>query len=155
MNNVLKVSLIVVGGFVLILTILTLLTKYGQKKAISNVPVGLEGEITEVPPDEDFADFENAEPVTNKIPVDFSEFGNLVNVDENSEPLGYWKFVYERPGQPALSVRVEFVPGSICQEENGPEQDCSSMTFSSGDQVNLDGKKEGETITVSRIVRIK
>ncbi|HPB60594.1 MAG TPA: DUF3828 domain-containing protein [Candidatus Paceibacterota bacterium] len=71
----------------------------------------------------------------------FSETGNLVK-DEGADG---WLLVYEKPGQPALRVMLEFGPNSRCQATDGPIT-CSEWEI--GDRAKIDGRRQGNKVAV-------
>jgi len=96
-------------------------------------------------------------PTPTPNPNNFSETGNIVYdpgfpIPDDDEYSG-WAFLYEKPGAPALKVRIIFVPESTCyfgQIENS----CTSTTFASGDRMKIEGKLVGQAVIVSTMTRI-
>ncbi|MFA5736837.1 MAG: hypothetical protein WCX70_01625 [Candidatus Paceibacterota bacterium] len=72
----------------------------------------------------------------------FSEIGNLVK-DEGADG---WSLVYEKPGQPALRVMLQFVPSSRCQAIDGPIV-CNDWEI--GKRVRIDGLLQGNKVLVN------
>lgn len=71
----------------------------------------------------------------------FSGTGNLVK-DEGADG---WSLVYEKPGQPALRVMLEFTPDTRCQATDGPIT-CGEWEI--GDRVKIDGRRLGNKVIV-------
>lgn len=81
----------------------------------------------------------------------FDMAGNLVKDNPGMEP-GVWHLVHERPGAPALSVKLEFTPRSICAE--GVENmTCVPETLERGQRVHILGEQLGESVV--RVTRLQ
>lgn len=72
----------------------------------------------------------------------FSETGNMVK----EEGADGWLLVYEKPGQPALRVLLQFTPNSRCQATDGP---ITCEEWATGDRVKVDGKRTGNRVVVN------
>ncbi len=72
---------------------------------------------------------------------DFSEQGNLV------KPQDDWVLVYEEPGQPALTVVLEFDEESRCDLGDGFEE-CDWEQFENGMRVEVTGWKDNDALKV-------
>jgi len=76
--------------------------------------------------------------------VDFSETGNL------TEKNGGWQLVYEKPGQPALTARLNFTDQSQCITATGDKIPCSETSWEQGARATVNGiEKDGAVEVVS------
>lgn len=86
--------------------------------------------------------------------VNFSESGNILNWDAQTESFtDEWTFLYEKPGDPALSVNLVFDGNSVCAVDKG-EGPCDQTKLNNGDRVELWGNKVGDQVTVVRLKRL-
>jgi hypothetical protein len=76
--------------------------------------------------------------------ADFKKIGNLTKSGEN------WNLVYEEPGKPALSLRLEFNESSLCADtyEN---KSCSPVYWGVGDRAEIIGYKSDNRVLVSNL----
>lgn len=92
-------------------------------------------------------------PIATQTPApdSFSETGNLVVYDSAT---GAWGFLYEKPGAPALRVKLIFTLGSRCVLEQ-TDKDCANATFVSGDRVQIEGRRTvGDEVLVTVLTKI-
>jgi hypothetical protein len=74
----------------------------------------------------------------------FKRNGNLVKRD------GDWQLIYEEPGKPALSVRLEFNETSMCQDTY-QNKSCSPEYWEEGDRAQIIGYKQEGKVLVSNL----
>jgi len=96
-------------------------------------------------------------PDTNVVNIDvrcgfFNS--NLVNAENKIEKTGNltkqngnWVLVYEEPGKPALTLKLEFNANSIC--EKGEQKDiCVLNNLTIGDRVRVEGSLNGDNLLI-------
>ena len=98
------------------------------------------------------------EILTNSLPnqsgktanrqFNFIKTGNLVGGNQE------WNLIYEEPGAPALKAKLNFTKESACGTDDEEPSDCAGIKLSNGDRIRIWGDKNGETITVSRLLRV-
>jgi len=74
----------------------------------------------------------------------FKRNGNLVKRD------GDWQLIYEEPGKPALSVRLEFNENSMCHDAY-EDKSCSPEYWEEGDRAQIMGYKQEGKVLVSSL----
>jgi hypothetical protein len=74
----------------------------------------------------------------SQTPNDFSETGNLTLKGEEGG-IERWALVYEKPGQPALSVDLFFTQDSFCDFGSGAEP-CLEPQFEQGQRAEVQGQ---------------
>jgi hypothetical protein len=74
----------------------------------------------------------------SQTPNDFSETGNLTFKGEEGG-IERWALVYEKPGQPALSVDLFFTQDSFCDFGSGAEP-CLEPQFEQGQRAEVQGQ---------------
>lgn len=85
------------------------------------------------------------------LEVNFSEAGNILNWDPETESYTEdWTLLYEKPGAPALSVKLVFNENSVCVLGKG-EWPCDQADLSNGDRVELQGNRVGGEVTIIRL----
>jgi predicted small lipoprotein YifL len=83
------------------------------------------------------------------INVNFTQTGNLTkeNPEDNSQA---WLLLFDLPGNPAATVTLKFVDGSVC-DLKGTQVECAEAKFNLGDRAEVEGEKEGQIVTVSKL----
>ena len=84
-----------------------------------------------------------------KVALNFEESGVIVKDNPGFEP-NVWHLIYEKPGAPALNVKLSFDGNSKCIEGQF-EEICYSNLFRSGDKVVVQGSKREDTVLVSSL----
>lgn len=88
---------------------------------------------------------------TQTLEVNFFEAGNILNWDPETESYTEdWTLLYEKPGAPALSVKLIFDGNSVCVLGKG-EWPCDQVELNNGDRVELQGNRVGDEVTVIRL----
>jgi len=87
-------------------------------------------------------------------PTDFSRVGTIT-VNSPGAAQGEMYLVYEEPGAPALTKRLEFDPLSICAASNGATP-CIAMSVTydvpfGGKRAEVEGIDKGETLLVRKL----
>lgn len=93
---------------------------------------------------------------TTKPPleVNFSETGNILNWDSQTESYtDEWTLLYEKPGNPAIPVKLKFDKNSLCNlgEEEEP---CDKSKLNNGDRAKVEGNKIDDTVTVIKLEKL-
>ncbi|MGI5827625.1 MAG: hypothetical protein ACOX6V_01230 [Patescibacteria group bacterium] len=102
----------------------------------------------------------NEEILPSNSPViqphdNFEETGTLVNFDSATETeTDYWSFVYEKPGSPALKMKLEFTDKSVCVISE-TETPCDKAKLNNGDRVKVEGIKTDSDVTVHKLQTVK
>lgn len=91
-----------------------------------------------------------SEPKAKEPNINFSKSGNILNWDaEKERETDQWRLLYEEPpDKPALTVDLSFNKQSSCNN-----QPCSQVKLENGDQVKIEGVKEGKTVTVVNLTK--
>jgi hypothetical protein len=76
----------------------------------------------------------------------FQKEGNLAKKD------GALGFLYEEPGKPAIFVKLVFVADAMCG--NGSATSSCAIMGSAGDRVTVEGRKDKDTVFVSKLTVI-
>jgi hypothetical protein len=82
---------------------------------------------------------------------DFNQIGNLVKDNPGFQPDS-WYLVYELPGQPGLSKRLEFDSASACAV-NAPAAPCDLSKLEQGARVRVEGRSIGEEVLLVRTIQ--
>lgn len=101
------------------------------------------------------SNFKITEPQSSNSPVNnFDENGNLT---DGTRLLDGWSLVYEKPGQPALKVKLVFSSNTLCRAGTN-EIICFAISsdrfLSVGDRVRIEGQKIDDVIVVSRATKL-
>ncbi len=82
--------------------------------------------------------------------INFMKIGNMTRDD-----FGVWKLIYEKPGAPALSVKLVFSEKSVCK--NGEETVLCESFLNIGDRVKVEGLADSkmEKVEVRLMEKIK
>lgn len=98
-------------------------------------------------------------PILAPIPkpsleINFSEVGNILNWDVQTESYtDDWTLLYEKPGNPAISVNLNFNENSLCDIGEGDEL-CDKNKFSNGDRAKVEGNRVNNKVTVIKLEKI-
>lgn len=86
----------------------------------------------------------------SSITVNFSHTGSVFAQDDG------WTFLWDEPGRLALNVKLKFIDQSVCYF-GGEKKDCGSINMrpESYDHVALEGKRNGDEVTVIRLEELK
>jgi len=88
------------------------------------------------------------------LEVNFSETGNTLNWDSQTESYtDEWTLLYEKPGNPAIAVKLKFDENSICNTGAGDEA-CDKNKLNNGDMAQVKGNKTGDTVTVIKLEKL-
>lgn len=95
------------------------------------------------------------EPTTrSSLEINFSEVGNILNWDVQTESYtDDWTLLYEKPGNPAISVKLNFNENSVCDIGEGDEL-CDKNKFSNGDRAKVEGNRTNDTVTVIKLEKL-
>lgn len=90
----------------------------------------------------------------NNVSFNFSKTGNITNFDTTTQMESQsWRFLYEEPGAPALSVM--FIPVSDCRYYylNGNVDSCLNAggILYNGQRIKMEGEKIDGTLKVARM----
>jgi len=90
--------------------------------------------------------------IIENFSIPFDDVGNIVRA-----PTTGWNFLYEEPGQPALSIELEFTDQSQCKFKGG-EILClalsSDAAFKQGMRVGIIGTRTKNTVAVSSLTEL-
>ena len=81
--------------------------------------------------------------------MNFNQIGNLVHNNPGQEQ-DTWYLIYERPGEPGLSKRLEFDSASACAI-NAPATPCDLSTLVPGTRVRVEGREVIDGVLVRTI----
>lgn len=81
--------------------------------------------------------------------IEFSRTGNLVERDDQ------WVLVYEEPGKPAVTARLQFIDQSACFSDAGEEIACIPASWEEGVRVEVSGTETGDLVKVDRLAKKK
>lgn len=91
---------------------------------------------------------------TQTLEVNFSQAGNILNWDSQTESYtDEWTFLYEKPGNPAISLKLVFSQSSLCNIGEG-EKVCDKGELNNGDRVELEGSRVGDKVTVIKLEKL-
>jgi hypothetical protein len=84
------------------------------------------------------------------LETNFTETGNILNWDSRTESYTEdWTLLYEKPGNPAISVKLVFNEASLCDLGEGAKV-CNKSEFNNGDRAKVEGNRNnGEVIVIS------
>lgn len=86
---------------------------------------------------------------SQSLNVNFTQTGNLTK--ENPEDnIQAWLLLFDMPGNPAATITLKFVEDSVCNLK-GFELKCTEAKFNLGDRAEVEGEKEGQVVTVSKL----
>lgn len=102
-----------------------------EARAVFEVPAAGEVKITS---------FELSDTVGTP---DFKHNGNLTEAGDG------WQLVYEEPGKPALSARLEFDDRSVCSDAR--DDSCSPVYWETGRRAEIIGYRQGESVLVRNL----
>ena len=89
------------------------------------------------------------------LEVNFSEEGNILNWDSQTESYTEnWTLLYEKPSNPALSVKLIFNENSICDLGEGEEGICDKSLLNNGDRAKVDGLYNNREIIVINLKKL-
>jgi hypothetical protein len=77
----------------------------------------------------------------------FSRSGNLVERDGN------WTLVYEEPGKPALTARLQFSDQSKCFTNNNEKIACEPGSWEEGSKVEVSGTETNGIVKVNNLIK--
>lgn len=94
----------------------------------------------------------NVAPKT--LEINFSETGNLLNWDSQTETYTEnWTLLYEKPGNPAISVDLVFNEASFC--DLGEEKKlCDKSKLNNGDRAQVEGNKNNKEVMVINLKKL-
>ena len=91
---------------------------------------------------------------TMSLEVNFSEEGNILNWDSQTESYTQdWTLLYEKPTNPALSVKLIFNENSICDLGEG-EGICDKSLLNNGDRAKVDGFNSNRQVIVIKLKKL-
>jgi hypothetical protein len=83
------------------------------------------------------------------INVNFTKTGNLTKENPEDESQA-WLLLFDMPGNPAATVTLKFADDSVCNLK-GSQAECAKVKFNLGDRAEVEGEKEGQVVTVSKL----
>jgi hypothetical protein len=90
------------------------------------------------------------------LAVNFSKTGNITNFDTTTGMESQsWRFLYEEPGKPAISVL--FLPIAQCEyyeSQDGEGINCADEEFYNGQRVSVDGNLENNILKAVKVVNV-
>jgi len=87
------------------------------------------------------------------LKVNFTETGNILNWDSQTESyLEDWILLYEKPGNPAISVNLVFNEASFCDLSEGRKV-CDKSKLNNGDRAKIEGNKNNGEVTVINLTK--
>lgn len=126
-----------------ILAIIVVGVGYGTSQFFSQKPASLPAMPTELP------------TIPPKTPeINFTETGNLLNWDSQTESyIDDWTLLYEKPGNPAISVKLVFNDGSLCDFGEGIKV-CDKSKLNNGDRAMVEGSRNNGEVTVINLIKL-
>ena len=89
------------------------------------------------------------------LEVNFSEEGNILNWDSQTESYTEnWTLLYEKPSNPALSVKLIFNENSMCDLGEGEEGICDKSLLNNGDRAKVDGFRSNSQVIVINLKKL-
>ena len=90
----------------------------------------------------------------SEVEINFSKVGNITNFDTKTQmETQSWRFLYEEPGAPAISIM--FVPVNGCKYYylSGEIASCldTAGNWYNGQRVKMDGQMTGDTLRIAKI----
>ncbi len=96
----------------------------------------------------------SAIPTPQSLSVNFTQSGNILDWDVATEShTGNWQLLYEKSGNPALSVNLVFDQSSQCDLAWG-YQVCQPSNLINGEMAKVEGNRVGDKVTVIRLKKI-
>jgi len=93
-------------------------------------------------------------PLKEPLEINFTETGNILNWDSRSESYTEnWTLLYEKPGNPAISVKLVFNEASFCDLGEG-RQICDKNKLNNGDRAKVEGNRNNEEVVVINLTRL-
>ncbi len=135
---------------VIILAVIAVGVGYGVYQSFGQKPISLPGLPTAAPSAAPSAsESPTAEP-QQALEVNFTETGNVLNWDSQTESYTEdWTLLYEKPGNPAISVKLVFDENSLCDGEV-----CDTSKLNNGDRVKVEGNRSGGEVTVISLTKL-
>jgi hypothetical protein len=91
---------------------------------------------------------------TPTLEVNFTETGNILNWDSQTESYTEdWTLLYEKPGNPAISVKLLFNEASLCNLGEG-EKVCDKSELSNGDRAKVEGSRSNNKVVVIKLKKL-
>lgn len=88
------------------------------------------------------------------LEINFTETGNILNWDSQTESYTEnWTLLYEKPGNPAISVKLVFDKNSICELGEG-EKVCDKSELNNGDRAKVEGNKSNNEVVVIKLKKL-
>lgn len=88
------------------------------------------------------------------LEINFTETGNILNWDSQTESYTEdWTLLYEKPGNPAISVKLVFNEASLCDLGEG-EKVCDKSEFNNGDRAKVEGNRNNGEVTVINLTKL-
>jgi|GEM_PF-6829339 hypothetical protein len=88
-----------------------------------------------------------AEPTFKTMKYDFRETGNMARLHPELNG-GRWFLIYERPGAPAIPVRLAFSDMTRCLKHGVRVPSCLTVELPDGVHVHVEGYLKGDEVTV-------
>jgi hypothetical protein len=64
-----------------------------------------------------------------------------------------WTLLYEKPGNPAISVKLVFTKSSLCDLGKG-KMVCDKNKLNNGDQAKIEGNRKNQEVTVINLTKL-
>lgn len=126
-----------------------------KKDEILQQPTLIEESEKSIEPKDSEAVSEDTPKTGKSLPVNFSETGVILDWDAEKEiNTGDWKFLYDKPGALALTVKIKLDEGSLCDMGQG-EKICEKNEFVNGTTVMLEGNKVDDEVTVLKMSKFE
>jgi hypothetical protein len=88
------------------------------------------------------------------LEINFTETGNILNWNAQTESyMEEWTLLYEKPGNPAISVKLVFNDDSLCDLGEG-ESVCDKAKLSNGDRAKVEGNMKNGEVTVVNLTKL-
>lgn len=105
--------------------------------------------LTSLPAMPSASELPTAEP-QQALEVNFTETGNILNWDSQTESyIEDWTLLYEKSGNPAISVKLVFDENSFCGEEV-----CDTSKLNNGDRAKVEGNRSGGEVIIVKLTKL-
>jgi hypothetical protein len=135
---------------VVILAIIVVGVGYGVYQSFGPKPTSLPSMPSAEPSGEPSASEEPTTEPQQALEINFTETGNILNWDSQTESYTEdWTLLYEKPGNPAISVKLVFDENSLCDGEV-----CDTSKLNNGDRAKVEGNRSGDEVTVINLAKL-
>ena len=98
----------------------------------------------------------STQPTTSSqnLEINFTETGYISNWNSQTESsTKNWALLYEKPGNPVISIELVFNEASLCDLGKG-EKVCDKSKFTNDDRTKIEGNKNEGKVTVINLIKL-